>query len=79
MMHSAAPITPAVNDSLIIAAVAFNSGTTAPIDNASFTVLHTEPFASGANMGHAMAYWIQPTAAAVNPTWTVDPGDGVSS
>jgi hypothetical protein len=59
-------INPSEDGSLIITAhCAFGGAATV----AGFTTVSTA-FAPGTNMAGGMAYYIQPTAAAINPTWS---------
>lgn len=64
--------TPFQNDSLIVAGIVVNSNTdfaTAAAVDSGFTI--TNRFnSSGTNYGHALAYKIQTSLGAENPTWT---------
>lgn len=63
-------VTPSEDGELVIAGLGFNaSGTTITI-NGGFTKTHEVNFGGGNNYGSAMAYLIQTTATAANPTWT---------
>jgi len=69
-------ITPSENNELVIAALGFNSdGGTISIGS-SLTITNSNAFGSGNNYGGSMAYIIQTTAEAVNPTWTRGTGTG---
>lgn len=62
-------ITPSQNNELIISAVCFSvtGGTTV---NESMTETNDQEYAIGVSMAGAMAYKIQTTATAINPTWS---------
>ena len=61
-------ITPAENDELVVATLAWDNSDTASV-NSSFTISNQ---GSSANpIGAALGYLIQTTAAAVNPTWSI--------
>jgi hypothetical protein len=63
-------ITPTKDNELIVTSLAI-SGAGTPISiNASFTKTDEIDFSSGNFYGGAIAYLIQTTAAAANPTWT---------
>ncbi len=64
-------VTPNQNDSLIVTALAFNDTVAAPAINGGFsTPVTTEHNAGTADRGGSIAYLIQTTATAANPTWT---------
>lgn len=63
-------ITTAENGELIISIFAHNSTSSSNTISDSFTVVETEPFASGLNYGGSFAYLRQSSAGAINPTWT---------
>jgi len=65
-------VTPAENGSLIIAGMAFNGAVTSPSVNSSMTLQENAPYLASNYMGALAAYYIQPTATAINPTfsWT---------
>jgi hypothetical protein len=65
-------ITPTENDELVVTGISFNVAGTFTIGS-SFTITNQED-KTAANLGGAMAYIIQTSAAAVNPTWTHNPG-----
>lgn len=71
--HSLAPgsITPPLNNTLLIAAMGYRDTTTISIDG-GFTISNQLAFNSGISVGGALAYLIQTSAAAANPTfsWT---------
>jgi len=66
-------ITPANNNSLVISAInpTSTSTTTSMSINGGFTVIEQVQHASGLNYGSGIAYLVQTTAAAANPTWTI--------
>jgi hypothetical protein len=68
-------ITPAVNNSLVVASlICFQpggAGTSVSSVGSSFTMTDQEPYVNGTTYGGALAYLIQGTAAAVNPLWTM--------
>jgi hypothetical protein len=64
-------ITPTENNELVVALLGINSSGTPMSINSGFTETNTEiNFGAGDHYGGCMAYIIQTTAAAVNPTWT---------
>lgn len=63
----AGSITPSNNDSLIVAAFGMTAAGSASI-NSGYTI--TDQVSTGNSWGLALAYLIQTTAAATNPTWT---------
>lgn len=67
-------ITPSVNGSLILTCVCAQNNTT-PSINLGFTITDDEQYAAANNFGGTMAYLIQTSAAAVNPTWTLGSGN----
>lgn len=62
-------VTPTENDELIITGCAFYAGGTLSIDN-GMTITNQTNYSAGNCMGVGLAYKIQTTAAAINPTWT---------
>lgn len=69
-------ITPSANGELVIGsfAVYVNAGTFSV--NSGLAVLDQSPLVGGASYAGANAYLTQTTAAAINPTWTMDNGQG---
>lgn len=65
----AGSITPSVNNCLVIAAIAYRD-TTALSINGGFTITNQEAFISGSAVGSGLAYLVQTTATAANPTWS---------
>lgn len=68
---AAGSVTPAGDNYLVVATVAdgYTSNPTASIDG-GFTIIQDQPFTAATYFGTAMAYLIQTSAAAANPTWT---------
>lgn len=62
-------VTPSENGELIVSGTAFSIIATVSIDS-SLTITNQTNFSAGANEGGALAYLVQSTAAAINPTWT---------
>ena len=61
-------ITPGQNGELVIAVVGDNSG--GATINSGFSISDDVPTTGSVSIGTAMAYLVQSTASAVNPTWT---------
>ncbi len=62
-------ITPSQNNELVITGLAFDTSGTVSIDS-GFTITDQTDYMPGAAFGAALAYIVQTTAGAVNPTWT---------
>lgn len=62
-------VTPVQNGELIVTAITDFTGT-APTIGSGFTITNAQAFTSAVNYAGGMAYLIQTTAAAINPTWT---------
>lgn len=62
-------ITPSEDNELVIAGFSSNSGETISI-NASMTITDQEPYVGGNSFSVALAYIIQTTAGAINPSWS---------
>lgn len=64
-------ITPGANGELVVSGIGINGtyGATLTIDS-GFTVADKVDFTGGSNYGNGLAYIVQTTAGAVNPTWT---------
>jgi len=62
-------VTPSANGALVVAGMSGQSGTSVTLAPAGFAVTHS-PFAAGTSMQGALAWLVQATAAAINPTWT---------
>lgn len=72
-------LTPTNANSLIVSAVSFqNNGTQVSSINSGFTITDTNASASGL-IGGSMAYLIQTTATAVNPTWSFSGGGNLTA
>lgn len=65
-------VTPSANGAVIVTLVALDSdGTNVPAIGSGFTITDAvAPFSTAGADGLSAAYFIQPTAAAINPTWT---------
>lgn len=63
-------VTPTQNGELLVTMFGFNVAGTPVSINSGFTITDTTNFASGVNYGGSLAYFIQTTAGAINPTWT---------
>lgn len=66
---SAGSITPAANGELIVAGIGLGNSSAWSIDSGFTNVISTD-FGSGAWFATQFAYFVQPTAAAINPTWS---------
>ncbi len=62
-------ITPSVDNCLVVTGIGTQDGSSASI-NGGFTITDFNPTSGGNFWGSGMAYLIQTTAAAANPTWT---------
>lgn len=62
-------VSPSENNELVITALCFDAINTAAI-NSGFTIMNQVNYVSGQHFGGAMAYLVQGSAAAVNPTWS---------
>ena len=72
-------ITPVANNELIIThSNGWTNGTTATIDS-SFTIIDQETGVASQSGASALAYLVQTTAGAVNPTWTWSGSTGVAA
>jgi hypothetical protein len=69
-------ITPSQNDSVVIAGLASYANTFTASINSSMTIAAQTD--QGTNIGVAIAYIIQTTAGAINPTWTTAAGNNNS-
>lgn len=71
--HTAQPgsATPAHNNELIVTAANVGDATAAVSVDSGFTITDQVIFAAGSNFPVALAYLLQGSAAAVNPTWTL--------
>jgi hypothetical protein len=62
-------ITPSEDNELVVSAVEYDASRTMSI-NSSFSITDQINYGAGAHFGTALAYLIQTSLAAVNPTWT---------
>lgn len=68
-------ITPSANGELLITALGEGTGATGSTSNSidsSFTITDQIHYSTGSYFGASLAYLVQATAAAVNPTWTTN-------
>lgn len=63
-------ITPSVNNELIVVGLAVDTATSATSIDSNFTITDTVTLVGGQHFGGSIAYLLQGTAAAVNPTWS---------
>lgn len=63
-------LTPSGNNELLVSGASLAGGSTYSV-NSSFTISDANNFTGGSTFGGAMGYFVQSTAAAVNPTWSV--------
>ena len=72
-------VTPTENDCLVISGASMNGVGATPMSiNSGFTKVQESDFVSGTSYGGALAYSIQTTATAVNPTWTRSNTNGMA-
>jgi len=70
-------ITPPGNGYLFVTGLCSSDGTSgANSINSSYTISDDFPFVAFTSEGNALAYFVQGTAGALNPTWTVGAGTG---
>ncbi len=69
---AAGSVTPSENNELVIAGA--GSSFTGPSIDGGFTIAQYTDFVGGTNYGSALAYLIQTTATAANPSWTTTGG-----
>lgn len=67
-------ITPSANGALLVSSTGNLTDSSGSIDS-SFILIGSYQGVSGNNFGFGMAYFLQTTAAAINPTWTVSNGN----
>ena len=65
----AGSVTPTVNNCLVVAGMSYRDTTTISISG-GFTIAQQAPFIAATAIGSAIAYLIQTTAGAANPTWS---------
>lgn len=78
--QSAGPKTPAANNSLIMSGAISCCSAGVPGVNSGMTLLDAAAFVGGVNYAYGGAYFLQGSAAAFNPQWTVtgSTGEGVT-
>jgi len=59
-----------VEDNELIVSGTCHYTSTGPSVNSSFTISDSAPYSAGVNLAGSMAYLVQTTKAAVNPTWS---------
>lgn len=72
-------VTPSENNELLISCLGINSSGTPISINSSFNKTDELNFVGGTNYGGALAYKIQTTASAENPTWTRTNTNGMAA
>lgn len=70
------PLTPSQHRCLLITSIADSFTNARSFDDGNFSVLDQIANAPGTHFGGAVAYSIQPTAVAVDPTWSSSPDSG---
>ena len=63
-------VTPAGSGELLITGISTSAGNSSSIDS-GFTIIEQVAYSVGQHMGLSLAYLVQGTAAAINPTWTM--------
>lgn len=63
-------ITPGGNGALIVSMFGTCTAASSIAVDSGMTIIDTQPWVVGNNCGGALAYKVQTTAAAINPTWT---------
>lgn len=71
-------VTPGEDNELLVSGCC-GAMTSSPTINSGFTVTDDAPFGSGNNMQGGLAYLVQTSAAAVNPTWNFNNTGGVGA
>lgn len=71
-------ITPAEDNELLVTGLSWNNANAASI-NGGFSIATQVAIAGGQHLAVAIAYLIQTTAAAANPTWTVTSGNDLAT
>lgn len=64
-------VTPSENNCVVITGVVTGGSATIDSINGGFTISNTTQYSNGVHLGGSLAYLIQTTAAAANPTWTL--------
>jgi hypothetical protein len=63
-------VTPSVDNCLVVTALGVYSNAASHSINGSYTIEETVSFGPGEHIGVVLAYWLQTTATATNPTWS---------
>lgn len=63
-------VTPSEDNTIVVTAFGVYSSGTGHTINGSYTIEETVTFGPGEHIGVVLAYWIQTTATATNPTWS---------
>lgn len=63
-------VTPSEDNELIVASIAWQNSITGLAIDSSFTIIEEQSVTPAINFGSAIAYLIQTSASAVNPTWS---------
>ncbi len=72
--------TPPMNGCLLIAGLSMTNGISGAVGiDSSFSIIDQVAYSYGTYFGSALAYYVQPTAAAVNPTWSWTGSAGVAA
>lgn len=72
-------ITPTANNCLLIAGAAGGTDASAPTIDSGFTVTTSRAFTTSVCLNSGMAYLVQDTAAAINPTWSDTGANAIAS
>lgn len=72
-------ITPTADDCLLIAGAAGGTDASAPTIDSGFTVTTSRAFTTSVCLNSGMAYLVQDTAAAINPTWSDTGANAIAS
>lgn len=64
-------VTPSVNNALIVAGCSLDGAPGPAVIDSGFVVLSVTQYVAGTNYGGTLAYFVQTSAAPVNPTWTL--------
>jgi hypothetical protein len=67
---SGGSLTPASSGALIVTGLTLENSIAGLAISSPFTIQTTNAYVNGSAMGGASGYYVQPTAAAINPTWT---------
>lgn len=63
-------VTPTANGEVLISVLSLAAAYSGLGIDSSFSIAQSQAYSGGNNMGGAIAYYVQPTAAAINPTWS---------